>query len=174
MPIRVNIPMEIDDYQKKIIWGLTLRQLICLPLAILLGAVIFFAGTRLGLTIDAASWLVILGVLPVGAVGFVRPNDEPFETWLQLRLRHYLAPSRLLYTADVTWAKSEQKGVAGDALTFIPKKQPRGSELQQQFVPGRSKGKRKQTKKRIKAARKEYREAIKAARAADASVRRAA
>ena len=93
MPIEADIPLEIERYQKKVIWGLTLRQLCCLPVALALALGTFFLCTVvLGLRPEDSGWAVMLAASPALATGFIQPHGEPFERFLARRLRHYLWP----------------------------------------------------------------------------------
>lgn len=172
MPIEADIPLEIDGYQKKIVFGLTLRQLICLPVAILMAVGAFFLCTGvLGLPQDTVGWPVILAAAPALAVGFVRPHGEPFERVFLRRLRRVLGPSRLCYSAepDLETPTTIRKG--GTSYGYHP---PVG-ENTFRYRPSRAdrKRKRKQAACRIAAAQKEYRAAAAQARRAQRAARRA-
>lgn len=153
MPIEVDIPIEIDDYRKKIVFGLTGRQLICVPAALLVGIGVFYALVHLGLSYDTTSWFVMLAVTPFLAVGFIRPGGEPFEKWLARRLRRQLGQNKLYYVADIAWDTPAEKG--GYAFV-VPKKSSCGEASR--YVP-RGTRTRKQTKERLAEAAKEYRAA---------------
>lgn len=155
MPIEVDIPIEIDDYRKKIVFGLTARQLLWTPAALFVGVVVFYSLVHLGLSYDSTSWFVMLAVTPCLAIGFFRPGGEPFEKWLSRRLRRQLGQNKLYYTADIEWDAPTEKG----GYTFvIPKKCPGYCSEAARYIPGGAKT-RKQTKERIAAAAKEYRAA---------------
>lgn len=168
MPIESDIPLEIDRYEKKIVFGLTARQLIGLALALPLAAGAYFLFIHvLGLSSDIGGWLVMLAAAPPLAVGFIRIQEEPFERVLARALRRYLRPTLLCYTADPCPAPDggaiKRKGGISHGAHPIPP----GGENTYRFRPGQGrKRKRKQTARRIKAAEKEYRQAVRAARAA--------
>lgn len=157
MPIEADIPLEIDNYQKKIIFGLTPRQLVCLGLAFLLaGGVFVLSILVLGQDSHDAGWLIIAAVSPALAIGFIRPDGAPFEQFLARRLRHYLWPAHLYYTAEPEpnqdMGDTKRKGGARHA------NHPTARAAENTFRY-RGKGKRRETARRIKAAKKEYRKA---------------
>lgn len=156
MPIEVDIPIEIDDYRKKIVFGLTGRQLLCVPAALLVGIGVFYALVHLGLSYDTTSWFVMLAVTPFLAVGFIRPGGEPFEKWLGRRLRRHLGQNKLYYVAEIEWGSPTEKG--GYAVVVFSWKQSGGCCEAERYIPCGPRI-RKQTKERIAEATKEYRSA---------------
>lgn len=104
MPIETDIPMEIDAYRKKILFGLTGRQLLCGVAAAVLSIGVYFLCTRqLGLSTDFAGWLIMAVAAPLLAMGFLRPQGVAFEEFLHLQLRQYAWPSRLPYEAETMY-----------------------------------------------------------------------
>lgn len=95
-PMRVRLPADVDR-PDKIIFNLTLRQLVILSVA---GLLIYTAWSSLA-TIVAAPVLVV-GALPVAAVAFVlavaRRDGVALDAWLVAALRHRRQPHRLVPT----------------------------------------------------------------------------
>lgn len=89
MAIKVKVPKEIKDYQEKIIGGLSWRQLACVAvtglLAVGLGLLSIFV---FHLSIDDASWGIIVVCMPPMALGFIRPKGMALEKYLGIMLRH--------------------------------------------------------------------------------------
>lgn len=87
--IAVRIPKEIKSYREKIIGGLTARQLvtgvftlgICIPL---------YMKGRDFINEELLSWLIIAIAVPLGAIGFVRPNGMPFEKFIVVIIKQSL------------------------------------------------------------------------------------
>lgn len=171
MPIESEIPMEIESYQKKVLAGMTLRQLLCLGLAIGLAIVAFFLSVHVFcLSTKAAGRIDIVVVCLPLAVGFIRPEGENFERVLLRTLRHHLSKNRLYYaaepipfeaTADSKQTKLKRKGGHRHGTN------PTACAGEYTHCFRRDKGekdRRKQTKSRIKAAQKEYRQAAARAR----------
>jgi len=101
MTITVTIPKEITDYEEKIIFGLSLRKMACLSLAVALGVGTYFLCVKgLGLTMDATSYVIIIGALPLMAMGFIKKNGMPFERYFALAIRHKLGANRLAYKTE--------------------------------------------------------------------------
>ncbi|MFB8608294.1 PrgI family protein [Enterococcus casseliflavus] len=89
MAIKVKIPKEIKDYQEKIIGGLSWRQLLCLLIAFILAIGIGLLSVFVfRLSIDDASWGIILACMPPMAFGFIRPKGMALEKYLKIILRH--------------------------------------------------------------------------------------
>ena len=83
MSISVSIPKEITDYKEKIIFSLSLRELICLISAIILGTASYaFCTQILDLSSEITGYLVILFSAPLLAVGFIRKDKLPFEKYV--------------------------------------------------------------------------------------------
>lgn len=120
MPIETDIPMEIDTYRKKILFGLTGRQLLCGVAAAALSIGIYFLCTRqLGLSTDFTGWLIMAVAAPLLAMGFLRPQGVAFEEFLHLQLRQYTWPSRLPYeaeTAHICQKKIKKESNRGDTV----------------------------------------------------------
>ena len=81
--IEVRIPKEITEYKEKIIFGLSIRQIICFSIAIVFAIVTWiFLLPILGE--DITSYIVIFEVLPCFAIGFIRINGFNFEKYAKL------------------------------------------------------------------------------------------
>lgn len=107
--ISVSVPKEISDYKEKVIFGLSLRQLVCGVIAVGLAVATGLLLVQvLGLSIDIAGYIIMVEVVPLMALGFVRPRGRPFEEFARLYLdsklgRHkfsYLAKRKEVYAQD--------------------------------------------------------------------------
>ena len=65
MPLEVKIPKEIMEYREKIIFGMGIRQLICVLIALVLGLFTFFCAMPL-IGSDLAGYLVLAELMPIG------------------------------------------------------------------------------------------------------------
>lgn len=84
-----HIPKEITEYKEKIIGGLTVRQLICVAAAVLVGIGSYFTLNRLfKMSATDSSYIIMLLAAIPAALGFVRPNGMDFEKYLALRYQH--------------------------------------------------------------------------------------
>ena len=168
MSIEVDVPVEIEDYKEKIIFGLSLRQLCCLSLAIVLSIVSYLLCTQiLKMTMDAASYVIIIEALPLMALGFIRKDGQPFEKYIKLMIRHRLGIHKLpaAVQLDDTMITSEERNKTNGSKT-ISKSNNREAVI---FFPNSKevkKSHRKGTKSKIKAAQKASRAAKRAAKKA--------
>lgn len=164
MSIEVRIPKEITEYKEKILFGLTIRQLLCFALAIILGI-----GSYLLLKIyvgkEIASYVVIIEVLPIFATGFFKKNGFTFEQYVRLILRHKLGRTKRKYQTELNLDILKQKVEEGKNVkkSISKKKGIRDTEQSYYFEITKAdrKAKSKAVKRKIKEARKEFYRAIK-------------
>lgn len=76
--IDIKVPKEINSYKEKIYFGLNLRQLICVVIALAINIPVYWFG-RQYLGDDITSWIVILSSLPLMSIGFIHYNGMAFE-----------------------------------------------------------------------------------------------
>lgn len=76
--IDIKIPREIKSYKEKIYFGLDLRQLICVIIAIAINVPLYWYGRKV-LGDDITSWVIIFVSLPLMSIGFVNYNGMQFE-----------------------------------------------------------------------------------------------
>lgn len=95
--IEREIPKEIMDFNEKICFGLTLRQVICVIVsAVLCIPTYIFARKVLGEEIT--SWLVLIEAAPCIAIGFFKYQGIPFEKMIKrLGMQLFLLPSKRKY-----------------------------------------------------------------------------
>lgn len=157
MPIEVEIPLEITDYKRKVILGLSLRQLATLPIAIVVSILSFIIlVNKLGMTIDNASWFIMLLAVPPLSIGFLQPNGEPFERWFLRKLHRLLEPQKLYYSTDMNTSEKE-------VTHHVPKKEKRSCECVwicncSCINASDRKRRRKEIAKRLKAEQKVYKQ----------------
>lgn len=184
MAIEVKIPKEITEYKEKIIFGLSIRQLVCFSIAIVLSISAYLLCTKIiGLSTEIAGYIVIFLSMPLLAMGFVRPNGMNFEKYAVLMLRYKFGHKVRKYKTELLiddiaikenggktnepkkpakygwiFTKSEkpQKRSRADRQEERFDKQLRECEIFEVTKEGR-KAKGKITKRKIKEARSEYR-----------------
>lgn len=186
MAISVSIPKEITEYEEKIMFGLSLRKLVCLSSAILLGIGSYFLLTKLfGLSMDMASYIIVLEALPFMAFGFVKKDGMPFEQYASLLLRHKMGQHKLAYESELVidslpdiketsekegeskyawiFKREDNKGQDRDWRRTSWKERRAEARIKEAIVLERSKKararKRKEARRSIKAARQEFRAA---------------
>ncbi|NLD49102.1 MAG: PrgI family protein [Clostridiaceae bacterium] len=165
MSIEVRIPKEITEYKEKILFGLSLRQLICFAVAIISGVATYYFGSML-LGRDMASYLVIVEVIPVFAIGFIRKNGFPFEKYAALMFRHRFGTHKRHYKTKLEIdSNGKEKQVKGDkkngAIQKANTKADKNKRECQVFEVGEKSRKRKskETYREIKAAKQDHKRA---------------
>lgn len=174
MAIEVRIPKEITEYQEKILFGLSLRQLGCFSLALVAGVGTFYLANEYAGR-DLASYITMLIVMPIFAVGFVKKNGFTFEKYIAIMLKHYLGVNRRGYETNLLIEQMiEQINLdngEGDNVVDTTKtrtKKIKSNRTKKATSPRREvegfkisaksrKRKRKEALREIKAARQEYR-----------------
>jgi hypothetical protein len=96
--IEVKIPKEISQYQEKFIFGLSIRQLLCFFITVVMALSTYYLllhATRM--SSDLASYIIILESVPILSVGFLRINDQKFERFFVLFLRYHMRDQLKVY-----------------------------------------------------------------------------
>jgi len=170
MSIEVRIPKEITEYKEKIIFGLSIRQLICFTVAITLGVGTYILVTKWS-NADIASYVVIIEVMPIFAIGFIKKNGFTFEKYAAMMFRHQCGRNRRWYTTHLlideivtesNYAKPDKKRRGEKYVWTISEKEPSANKNLRECtgfeVTAKSrKRKGQEALREINAARKEYR-----------------
>ena len=106
LAIEVRIPKEISEYKEKILFGLTIRQLLCFISAVILGLGSYFLVSRFVGT-QIAGYVVIIEVLPIFATGFFKKNGFTFEKYMKLILKHKLGQNKRKYQTELNLESKE-------------------------------------------------------------------
>ncbi|MEK4433104.1 PrgI family protein [Paenibacillus sp. FSL M7-0802] len=80
--IEIRIPKEIRTYKEKLFFGLTLRQLICTLIAVVVNVPLYWFGRDV-IGSDAASWVVIFVAMPLFLIGYFNYNGMTFEQFIK-------------------------------------------------------------------------------------------
>lgn len=95
--MEVKINKEIRQYTEAIYFGLSLRQLLCAGLGVVV-AVGLYLFLRPILGLEVTSWLCILAMAPFATLGFLRYHGMPAEqiamAWISSEV---LTPRRLIH-----------------------------------------------------------------------------
>ncbi|MBQ6041515.1 MAG: PrgI family protein [Oscillospiraceae bacterium] len=91
-----KIPAEIRAYKSKLIAGLSVRQVISLGLAILIGVPLGVFG-RNYISTDILMWAIIIISAPILAWGFVTFQDMRFEEYAKSMLRFTFLPQKRVF-----------------------------------------------------------------------------
>ena len=95
MALSVQIPKEILDYKPKTIFGFTNRQFISIICLIFILGGSFFLQTKLKLSSDLISYIIIVFGLPIVAYGFFKPQGYLIEEYLKIIIAHRFKPYQL-------------------------------------------------------------------------------
>lgn len=94
--IEKKIPAEVRAYKSKLIAGLSVRQVISLGVAILIGVPLGVFGRSI-ISSDILMWAVIIISAPILAWGFITFQDMPFEEYAKAVLRFTFLPQKRVY-----------------------------------------------------------------------------
>lgn len=94
--IERKIPAEIRAYKSKLIAGLSVRQVISLGAAILIGVPLGVFGRNF-ISTDILMWVIIIISAPILAWGFLTFQDMRFEEYAKLFLRFTFLPQKRVF-----------------------------------------------------------------------------
>lgn len=95
MAIETSVPKDIRVYKSKVIGPFTLRQVICLAVAIAVDCLLYFGiFSMFDFSLNALIYVVILVDLPILAFT-IEPLGMPMEQYLhKVLLKQFIAPNR--------------------------------------------------------------------------------
>lgn len=106
------IPKEIRDFKEKIVFGLTVRQLIATIITLIICVPTYVFG-RPYIGDELASWVCILVALPSVAVGFFKYNGMVFEHFLLAVFKYmFLVPTKRKYKTVTFFEELEMRDFA--------------------------------------------------------------
>ena len=95
--MKINISKDIDSFNKNNFWkGLGKRELVHAVLCIVIGIVIVVKAEPIVGT-DAASYIAMFAVAPIGLNGFYKKNGMYFNEYIREYRRQNSGHSRLMY-----------------------------------------------------------------------------
>ena len=94
--IEKKIPAEVRAYKSKLVAGLSVRQVISLGVAILIGVPLSVFGRKF-ISTDILMWIIIIISAPILAWGFITFQDMPFEEYMKWFLRFTFLPQKRVY-----------------------------------------------------------------------------
>lgn len=94
--VSVQIPAEIRAYKSKLIFGLSVRQVIAIAVALVICVPLGVFGRKI-MSDDVLIWLIILISAPIGAWGFLSFQDMKFEEWAKVMLRYLFLPQKRVF-----------------------------------------------------------------------------
>ncbi len=163
MSIEVRIPKEIKEYKEKIIFGLSLRQLI----SVFIGGIVCL-GTYFSISpivgADVASDIIIFEAIPIFAVGFIKVRSFNFETYAKIFIKHKLGNNKRTYENKLYMLNLREEKNIDYAIKEVRNVETvkADNENERTRTVGRTE-KNKITRERIKRAKKEFKEKTKRA-----------
>lgn len=98
--IEIKIPKEIRHYKEKLAFGLTVRQLIAITLALSINIPLYIVGKDV-LGDELMSWIVIIIAVPLAMIGWFDYNGLNFEQFLiALFQSEILYPKKRIYKSE--------------------------------------------------------------------------
>ena len=94
--LEVRIPADVHEHKSKVIAGLSLRQLIAIGGALVVGVPVGVYGYG-KISNDLLLWLVILIVVPFAGYGFLHFKGMVFEEFVKVLFRFYFLPQKRVY-----------------------------------------------------------------------------
>ncbi len=116
--IEIKIPKEIRDFKSKVIFNLTVRQIISLVVALIINVPLYIFSKNL-FGEDTAGWLIIIISAPIFLIGFVKKDGMSYEKYFLIMLRfNFLTPRIRKYkTENIFTYLDEKKRNSEDART---------------------------------------------------------
>lgn len=158
MSVEVRIPKEITEYKEKIIFGLSIRQLVCFTIAIVAGVTTYVVTKRM-FGADTASYIVIVEVMPVFAIGFIQKDGFPFEKYVAMFFRHMFGNHRRVYKTELAIETKQDISIrSGISVLFKQKEKANNREYSGFEITEKDrKRKRQEARRKIEIAKQEYR-----------------
>jgi len=98
--ITVRIPKDIREYKEKLVAGLTIRNILCLILGAILIAPFIYIGVKFNISMDYLSWGVLIVIIPVGLIGFYKPDNMPFEKYMATAIRFSMTKKQQVFISE--------------------------------------------------------------------------
>lgn len=105
----VQIPRDITKVKNKVAFGLTMRQLVCVGLALLIGVPGFWYGRKI-VGDDIAFYAVFTLACPLGLMAFYEKDGVPLEKFIVIMIKaRYLRPRTRIYQTDNLWEQVDNR-----------------------------------------------------------------
>ena len=92
--IVIKIPKEIRNYKETVVLGLTLRQLVCLLLALVVGVRTYMAVCPI-LKQDIAQYICVISGIPILVYGFFSWKEKPIEYYIKIWFKFHFGYKRI-------------------------------------------------------------------------------
>lgn len=99
--ITVRLPAEIRAYKSKLVFGLSVRQILSLVAALVVCIPVGVIGHG-KISDDILPWIIMLLAAPILAWGFLTIQDMPFEEYFKSVWNFYTRPQKRAYENNQT------------------------------------------------------------------------
>lgn len=154
--IKADVPQDVTEYKEQFFLGMTGRQILCVVIMIVFAVGTFLIGKNFVAT-DVLTYLVVLEVAPLAAVGFLKYNGMGFEKIIVKVCDFYFGNQRrkISYLPEETEILDTVR-----AIRLSIEEKERAAELKE--LKRCLKAERKEEKRLAKAERKEKKKQAKA------------
>ena len=78
----VKVPKDIKQYQEKVIFGMSWRQLICTGMALVIVLPLYYFMRKKGYSDDTIGWIVMGVSMPIFSIGWFTFHNMPVEKYV--------------------------------------------------------------------------------------------
>lgn len=164
MSIEVRVPKEITEYKERIIFNLSVRQLLWGFIALTIAVGGYFVVTQIfHLGSDIGMYISMIGCVPAFAMGFIKSKEGfSFDKFVKINLSYLFGLKIRKYQTELLIDKIHMEGENDvKAQRSKTKKGKVKTRTNREFEISKKscKVKRKEAKREIKAARADYKKA---------------
>ena len=125
--IEVRIPKEIREYKGKWLMGMTMRQLLCCLIGLIVNIPIYI-GLAKHVGDELAGWVVLFTAAPFILVGFYKYNGMPSEELARCFINFVMQDQKRCYMTDnvYSWIKNEYEKENAHELDRKKKRKTKG------------------------------------------------
>lgn len=145
--ITYSIPRDLRKIKTKIMFGLTMRQLLCFLLAAMTGIPVYLY-TKPYMGTDLASYLMIAIMCPFVVVALFEKDGFPAEKWLYFFIRKkFLRPEIRVYRTNNFYRHLEQEAMRKEVEDRGKGKKQKRNRTKAEKKTGKTLGKKAVPKK---------------------------
>lgn len=158
--LETKVHKEITEYDGKIMFGMTGRQIICVLIAIAIDIPLFFLLYK-KIGIETTGYICFFVAIPVLAVGFLKYKGTPIPELVKLLINYYKNNSKLRCVNDIA-TDYIVKGVNDSADRRVRNNRKTARKLEYEcfcYTAGNKtqlRAKRKENRKQLAAYKKQY------------------
>lgn len=94
--VEIKIPAEIQNYKSKLVFGLSIRQILSIGGALAVCVPIGVLGNN-RISEEILPWIIIITALPFIGLGFFSYKEMPFEEFMRVFLSFQFLPQKRVY-----------------------------------------------------------------------------